>query len=509
MPKTLTPPLADAFIPAEEQPYPVPENWAWVRVNELTEDTCTGFACAKTNELPEEHPDAFPHLRPNNIGYSGHLNLEKVVFIPKGKVESEKGFLEEGDVLFNNTNSQELVGRSVVIQESVNYAFSNHITKIKVNKSVVSPQWFSYAINKLWVDGFFAHNCKKWVGQAGYNQDMLKYNTFIPLPPMAEQRRIVTKLDSLLGKLREARALIQDARDTFATRRAALLHKAFTGELTAEWRAEHPEVESANRLIEQIYRYRETEYKEECERARIQGKKKPSMYKFVKEEIDLSELDKIPETWAWERLVNIATLSGGVTKGRNLDNCNTMELPYLRVANVQDGFLDLAEMKTIKIKEEEREKYLLEKGDVLFTEGGDRDKLGRGTVWNGEIENCIHQNHIFKARISSKMVLPAYLAFVSKTMNSKDYFFANASQSVNLASINLNTLGKLSIPIPPLAEQHEIVRRLESLLAYETEAAGLLDLDDQLDLLEKSILARAFRGELGTHHPAEEPAFKP
>ena len=95
------------------------------------------------------------------------------------------------------------------------------------------------------------------------------------------------------------------------------------------------------------------------------------------------------------RLDEIADISGGITKGRDLSKQETIHLPYLRVANVQNGYLDLSQMKTIELKTSEMEKYLLCAGDVLYTEGGDRDKLGRGTVWNDEIPNCVHQNHVF------------------------------------------------------------------------------------------------------------------
>lgn len=106
------------------------------------------------------------------------------------------------------------------------------------------------------------------------------------------------------------------------------------------------------------------------------------------------------------KLSNIASVSGGITKGRKLDRCDTLTLPYLRVANVQNGFLDLREVKSIQLKKSEKDKYLLKYGDVLYTEGGDRDKLGRGTVWRNEIENCVHQNHVFKARLDLAYALP-------------------------------------------------------------------------------------------------------
>ena len=108
-----------------------------------------------------------------------------------------------------------------------------------------------------------------------------------------------------------------------------------------------------------------------------------------------------------KKLSEISDITGGITKGRDLKQAETIFLPYLRVANVQNGFLDLTEIKEIELKADEKEKYLLKKGDVLYTEGGDRDKLGRGTVWNEEITNCVHQNHVFRARVDRKLAIPS------------------------------------------------------------------------------------------------------
>jgi type I restriction enzyme S subunit len=182
-------------------------------------------------------------------------------------------------------------------------------------------------------------------------------------------------------------------------------------------------------------------------------------------------------------------------------------LPYLRVANVQDGYLNLSEIKQIEVLPGDETKYGLESGDVLFTEGGDRDKLGRGAVWHDEIPKCIHQNHIFRARLFTLQVTPEYISLVTKSEFSRHYFFDNASQTVNLASINLTTLSALPMPIPPVEEQNEIVHRLEALfkLADQIEAR-LTKAKNNVDQLTQSVLAKAFRGELVAQDPNDEPA---
>jgi type I restriction enzyme S subunit len=205
----------------------------------------------------------------------------------------------------------------------------------------------------------------------------------------------------------------------------------------------------------------------------------------------------VPETWQWRLLSDIADVRGGVTKGRRFNGRRTVQLPYLRVANVQDGYLDLREIKLIDALPADRAKYALRAGDILFTEGGDRDKLGRGTVWRGEIEGCIHQNHIFRARPTTGTALADYVSLATKSDYSRRYFFENASQTVNLASINLTVLSALPIALPPVSEQDEIIRRVQKLLGWADQLekrvarVGLL-----VDGLRPSLLVKAFEGEL-------------
>ena len=197
------------------------------------------------------------------------------------------------------------------------------------------------------------------------------------------------------------------------------------------------------------------------------------------------------------RLGEIAVISGGITKGRKLDGKQTIHLPYLRVANVQNGFLDLSEMKEIELMEDEKEKYLLQYGDVLYTEGGDRDKLGRGTVWRNEIPNCVHQNHVFKARIKAEIAIPEYVAYWSMGTYARNYFYSKGKQTVNLASINKSILSALPLPLPNIEEQKLIVREIESRLSVCDSIEQTVDSAlAQADALRQSILKEAFEGRL-------------
>ena len=197
------------------------------------------------------------------------------------------------------------------------------------------------------------------------------------------------------------------------------------------------------------------------------------------------------------RLDEIADISGGITKGRDLSKQETVHLPYLRVANVQNGYLDLSQMKTIELKVSEKEKYLLRSGDVLYTEGGDRDKLGRGTVWNDEIPNCVHQNHVFKARLDLNKANPRYVAYWSMSAFARNYFYNKGKQSVNLASINKTVLSALTLPLPSLPEQEATLREIESRLSVCDSIEKTVDTAlQQAEAMRQSILKKAFEGKL-------------
>ncbi len=204
-------------------PWELPEGWKWVRLGDIIKEFKPGFARNKKH-ISE---DGIPHLRPNNIGL-GQLNLEKIVKVKlDNKINISEYYLREGDILFNNTNSVELVGRAVLITENLPWGYSNHITRIRVNTDIVTPKWAVFVINYLWMQGYFRRVCTHWVGQAGVNINTLK-KTPIPFPPLPEQKRIVAKLDDVSRRLEEARRLVREAREEAEKLMASALHEVFS-----------------------------------------------------------------------------------------------------------------------------------------------------------------------------------------------------------------------------------------------------------------------------------------
>ncbi|MFG2007472.1 restriction endonuclease subunit S [Micromonospora sp. NPDC048868] len=174
---------------------------------------------------------------------------------------------------------------------------------------------------------------------------------------------------------------------------------------------------------------------------------------------------EIPPSWTWTTLGEIAEVVGGVTKDtKRQADPSYVEVPYLRVANVQRGYLDLSNVSRIRVPEHKAEALRLQRGDVLLNEGGDRDKLGRGWIWEGQIPGCIHQNHVFRARIIGGVLAPKLLALFANSFGRK-WFQQNGLQSVNLASISLTTMKRFPVPVPPLAEQHRIIAVLDGHLS--------------------------------------------
>jgi type I restriction enzyme S subunit len=162
-------------------------------------------------------------------------------------------------------------------------------------------------------------------------------------------------------------------------------------------------------------------------------------------------------------LKRISDLQGGLTLGKDYDG-PLIERPYLRVANVQDGHLDLTDVTLIEVPAAVAARVELRPNDVLMTEGGDLDKLGRGYLWNGEIDGCLHQNHIFALRCFRHKLLPKFLTYLTASRYGRDYFEATGKRTTNLASTNSTKVGEFPIPLPNVKEQERLVEFLDTRL---------------------------------------------
>jgi len=315
-------------------------------------------------------------------------------------------------------------------------------------------------------------------------------NILVPVPSLDEQKRISKKLELILSQTRAARTVLERVPVLLKVFRQSVLAAAFRGELTER----DPNDEPASVLLERIRAERRRKWEDG-----LRAKGKDPARAVYEEPLtpDTSKLPELPEGWVWTTLQMIADVRSGVTKGRDLSKFKTIEVPYLRVANVQAGYLDLREVKRISIKEDELDGYRLQVNDVLYTEGGDRDKLGRGTVWKGEVDPCIHQNHIFCARLYLPDINPEWVSMTGQLEYARNYVDSVASQSVNLASINSTNLKAMPVPLPPKEEQLRIMEKVTALMhRVQVAEQAFVTASNQTSNLEQQILIKSFRGDL-------------
>ncbi len=334
----------------------------------------------------------------------------------------------------------------------------------------------------------------------------------LPIPPSPEQLRIVERLEDLFTNLDAGVAALERCREKLHRYRASVLKAAVEGDLTADWRSAHPDAEPASTLLQRILAERREHWEQEQLRTYTEkGQTPPKNWKAkYKEPVapDLADLPSLPAGWEWVGFDQIGAIQGGLQKSparapkRN-------HFPYLRVANVRRGRLQLDELHRFELTPQELAKLRLETGDVLLVEGnGSRTEIGRCALWNGEVEDCVHQNHIIRVRLVTG-VLPQY---VNVFLNSPIGQFAiqqAASSTSGLYTLSVNKVKRLSLPLPPTAEQQAIADCVEG------HAAGIEQIDttltNKLSLatrLRQSILHRAFTGNLLPQDPNDEPASK-
>jgi type I restriction enzyme, S subunit len=379
--------------------------------------------------------------------------------------EVSKGFthFRDGDVIFAKITPSMENGKSAVARSLVNGTGmgSTEFHVFRPTAAIEANYLWRYVRQKSFREDAQAVMSGA-VGQQRVPSDWLK-DHLIPLPPLPEQRRIVAKVDGLTARTARARKELNRIPTLIARYRSAVLAMAFSGRLTQDWRV------GLGR--------------------------------------DAKSDGEYPYGWVVKELEEISEIQGGIQVGKKRPaSAELIEVPYLRVANVQRGWLNLDEIKYLGVTAVERDRLLLKDGDVLMNEGGDRDKLGRGWVWRAEIPECIHQNHVFRIRLYNDELPPEYVSHYANE-NGQRYFIDQGTQTTNLASISKRKVAALPVPVPPIDEAIEIVRRIESTFSWlDRMAADHAAAARLLPKLDAAILSKAFRGELGPQDPNDEPA---
>jgi type I restriction enzyme S subunit len=333
------------------------------------------------------------------------------------------------------------------------------------------------------------------------------------VPGISARTAISFKIDELFSELEAGVASLRRAMALLKKYRQAVLKAAVTGELTRDWRERHKgEIrESGDELLQRILKARRAAW-EAAELKKLRAKGKPpkddrwgQKYKEPQPP-DITGVPDLPEGWAWATLDTLAEVVGGVTKDAKREARGGVSVPYLRVANVQRGYLDLSEVKEIIVDAGTAASLHLAKNDILFTEGGDIDKLGRGWIWQNELPECIHQNHVFRARLHLPEPSAKFISWFANAIG-QEYFMREGKQTTNLASVSLFKLKTFPVPVPPGEEIAEIEAELERQLTVLDAFANLADTEmRRCSALRQAILRAAFSGKLVPQDPNDEPA---
>ena len=437
--ETLTPEdrLQAALVPESEQPYKVPGNWCWVSLQTIDQ-----YRASSTD--PSKYPDTLFEL------YSVPSSADNYPEIVSGcEIGSTKQSVQKGDVLLCKINPR--INRVWKVSQYTGNALLASSEWIIIRNSKIVSDYLMYCFRAPYFREYMLSNVSGVGGSLMRAQPKYVKTYPVPLPPLPEQQRIVDRIESLFARLDEAKQKAQDALDSFETRKAAILHKAFTGELTAQWRKEHG--------------------------------------------VGM-------ESWKEETLESVCY---SIFDGDHMPPPKSEQgIPFLVISNVNAGHLSFENTRFVPesyyeaLSDTRKPGY----GDVLYTLVG---SYGIPVIVDSEYPFCF-QRHM--ALLKPKNIDSYYLWYI---LQSREMFEKATQIATGTAQLTVPIKGlrKLKFNCASANEQIEIVRILDDLLAKEQQAKeaaeGVLE---QIDLIKKAILARAFRGELGTNDPSEESAVE-
>lgn len=443
--------LQAALVPDWEWPYKLPKNWCWTRIGMVSNfERGITFPAAAKEAAPTE--DNIPCLRTANV--QENLEIDDMIYVNRDFMKGNIAKLvRENDIIMSSANSRELVGKSSLVTHiPFPMTFGGFVLNIRAKE--MSSKYLFYFLRHEFLAGKFIGESSQTTNIANINTTTLG-NYEIPLPPLPEQQRIVDRIESLFAKLDEAKEKAQAVVDSFETRKAAILHKAFTGELTAKWREEHG--------------------------------------------VGMESWKYIPFETIIEKMQN------GLAKRKGISGT-----PYvvLRLANLTDCGFNTDDLREILLDEKEQANYELRPNDVIMIRvNGSKDNVGKQYLITNQ-HHWAFCDHIIRIQYSNRL-LPQYMIYFSRSKNYRIYVKENIVSSAGQNTISRKGMVRLVVPIPCLNEQFEIVHILDDLFSKEQQTKEAAEIVlDQIELMKKSILARAFRGELGTNDPSEESAVE-
>ena len=326
----------------------------------------------------------------------------------------KKLLLQKNDILIEKSGGGEKtpVGRTVLFDKEYPALFANFMDRLRCSDFIL-PQYLQYVFVTFYKNRYTQNYIKQTTGIQNLDLSSMLADEFVPVPNLNEQKLIVCYLESKCSKIDNLLSKIRSSIEEYKKLKQAVITQAVTKGVRGEREMKDSGVEW---------------------------------------------IGEIPKEWRKTQLRHCATIKSGITLGKSYSKDTVLiERPYLRVANVQGGYVDLNDLATIEVTPDEDLKYRLHSGDVLMTEGGDRDKLGRGCVWHGEIEPCLHQNHVFAVQTNETVLLPEFLEYLTASNVGRSYFDVTAIKTTNLACTSSSKVLAFTIPLPPIEEQIEIV----------------------------------------------------
>lgn len=448
-----------------EGPWALPDGWRWSRLGDLGE-----FLNGAAFKPTDWGDVGTPIIRIQN------LNNPERPMNRTTRTINERLLVRAGDLLVSWSATLD-----AFLWRREDAWLNQHIFKVVPNEELVDRRYMFFLLkNEI-------ENLKKTEHLHGSTMMHINRGPFlahpVPVPPLETQVRVAARIDELFAEIDDGEAALARARDDLATWRKALLKAAVTGELTADWRSANPPSESGiEHLANLILK------KQASNRAK----------KSTQSDVEFREgdLPAIPLEWAWSTVGQIAHVTGGITKNAKRDAL-PLRLPYLRVGNVYAGRVDLTRMEAIGVSEVEAERSAVKDGDLLIVEGnGSIDQIGRSAIWGGQIDPCLHQNHLIKVRFSDRRIAEWIQVWLQSPWGRKE-LEAQASSTSGLHTLSISKVAGLRCPVPPLRELDVSLSMVQRLTAEATAGGDDMNtMKSTAATLRQSILAAAFRGEL-------------
>lgn len=441
--------LQQALVPAEEQPYEVPENWVWVRLGSLLKEIKNG-----TTIKQDKSGNGFSVTRIESL-QNQTIDLMRVGTILETEKIKETDWYKSGDITLSHINSIEHVGKTALITDAMlPLVHGMNLLRLRFFE-IYTPDLFQLYSQTYQYKNEIRSRINMAVNQVSINQKQLS-SLEIPLPPLSEQQRIVERIEELFAKLDEAKERLQEAAESFAVRKAAILHKAFTGELTKQWRREN----------------------------------------------GVSD-----ESWEEKTLGEVCSVNPRKIDAKNLDD--NLEVSFIPMAAVSDVLGEIVNPEVKNLEDVRTGFTNFAEGDVIFAKITPCMENGKSAVVGPLLNDIGYGSTEFYVLRCKEELYNKYLYHMVRNTSFRAEAKAVMTGAVGQQRVPKTFLQEYQLSLPTLPEQHEIVRLIDDLLARERKAQQAAEQAlASIDLMKKSILARAFRGELGTNKASEASALE-